>query len=525
MSIDGTIALKGMKKLLLAFWLGLATTPLTWSAGSFSFFEPLQPPRVVQVMAHRGASGQAPENTRPAILRCIEDGFEWAEVDVRLSKDGQHVLWHDSTLDKLGSAGKLVNQLTLAELKEVDAGAWFAVRYRGEHLLSLKECLSMAKGKLNLYLDCKDVNFELLAREILEAGMERQVVVYDKPARLETLHSLSGNRVAVMTKWHPADGFAGWVDSLKPEAVEIDANEITPAIVESFHRRGIKVEARTLGDQDRPEFWDSVIRAGADWIQTDQAEEIIARVFNQRTPHRPALVSFHRGANRYAPENTLPAFTRAGSLGADYVEFDVRATRDGKFFLLHDGRLDRTTTGKGPILDATAEQVSNLDAGRWFGLPFAGVPLPTLDRFLETVPASVQLYFDAKAIPPEALSDAIEKYHLAERTIVYQSADYLIRLKGINPRIRALPPLGNAEEIDALAANLHPYAVDASWEILSKQVIDHCHALGIKVFSDALGSNERIERYQEAIGWGIDLIQTDHPLRVYRAMELFSKSR
>ena len=54
----------------------------SWAAG-FSFFEPVQPPRAVQVMVHRGEALQAPENTKPALERCIEDQLEWAEVDVR----------------------------------------------------------------------------------------------------------------------------------------------------------------------------------------------------------------------------------------------------------------------------------------------------------------------------------------------------------------------------------------------------------------------------------------------------------
>jgi glycerophosphoryl diester phosphodiesterase len=509
-----------MKKLFLPAWLGLVVLPATLLAAPFKFFEPLQPPRPVQVMAHRGAAGQAPENTRPALLRCIEDGFEWAEVDVRLSRDGQHVLWHDAELDRLGSAGKKVNELTLAELRALDAGAWFARRYTGERLLTLREALALARGKLNLYLDCKDVNLELLTREILDAGMETQVVVYQTPERLKTFRSISQNKIAVLAHWHPADGFEGWVKSLDPEAVEIDANEITPPIAERFHRLGIKVETMNLGHLDRAESWDRSIRAGVDWIQTDLPEEVIAHCCMQRVPKRPVLVSFHRGANHYAPENTLPAFAKAARLSADYVEFDVRTTRDGKFFLLHDGQLDRTSNGLGPLAQATAEEIAKLDAGGWFGRPFAGLPLPSLDEFLTAVPPSVQLYFDAKAITPEALSAAVERHHLADRTIVYQSADYLIKLKAINSRIRALPPLGRAEDIDPLAAKLQPYAVDAKWSILSKEVIDRCHAHGIKVFSDALGANEKIEQYQQAIDWGIDLIQTDHPLRVYRAMEL-----
>jgi glycerophosphoryl diester phosphodiesterase len=501
-------------------WFALWVLPLVAYGSHFRFFEPVQPPRSVQVMAHRGASGQAPENTRPALRRCFDDGFEWAEIDVRLTHDGHHVLWHDGALDKLGLPGQQVSNLTLEELRRIDAGSWFAKRYQGEALLTLRDALEFAKGKLNLYLDCKQVNLELLAQEIRGAGMEHQVIVYENPEWLQALRALVTDKISVMSKWHPKDGFDGWVESLKPDAVELDANEITPAIVAEFHGRGIKVEVKVLGDWDQPEFWDLAIKAGVDWLQTDLAEEIIARDFQQRTPQRPCLVSFHRGANRYAPENTLPAFAKAGRLGADYVEFDVHTSRDGQCFLLHDSRLDRTTNGKGPLAEQTAEELVKLNAGGWFGRPYAALPLPTLDDFLAAVPPDLQLYFDAKAITPEALSAAVESHQLAERTIVYQSADYLLKLKAINPRIRALPPLGRPEQIDSLAERLQPYAVDARWNILSKELIDHCHALGIKVFSDALGSNEKIQSYQQAMDWGIDLIQTDFPLRVYRAMEL-----
>jgi len=65
----------------------------------FPFCQPVQPPRPVQVMVHRALARQAPENTRPAITMCIADELEWVEIDVRLSKDGIHVLAHDDQLD------------------------------------------------------------------------------------------------------------------------------------------------------------------------------------------------------------------------------------------------------------------------------------------------------------------------------------------------------------------------------------------------------------------------------------------
>ena len=80
--------------------------------------------------------------------------------------------------------------------------------------------------------------------------------------------------------------------------------------------------------------------------------------------------------------------------------------------------------------------------------------------------------------------------------------------------------LAAAEQISDLAARLKPYAFDAKWDILSKEMIERCHQAGVKVFSDALGKHEKIEGYSKAMDWGIDLIQTDHPLRVMRAIEL-----
>src|SRR5262249_62073515 len=111
---------------------------------------------------------------------------------------------------------------------------------------------------------------------------------------------------------------------------------------------------------------------------------------------------------RYAPENTLPAFEKSIRMGADFVEFDVRTTSDGRFFLLHDGDLRRTTNRAGPIRDVSSDVVTRLDAGSWFGRPFAGVRPPTLEEFLSAVAGKGDLYFLAKrfaaAAPIAALS-------------------------------------------------------------------------------------------------------------------------
>jgi glycerophosphoryl diester phosphodiesterase len=508
----------------LACLLFLAATGQVLPAGGFQFFEPVQPPRSLQVMAHRGGMGLAPENTARALEASIADTVEWVEVDVRLTRDGHHVLFHDDVLDRKTDATGRVRDRTLAEVRAADAGSRFARGFAGQRVLTLAEGLILARGRVNLYLDCKDVDPARLAREVLAAEMGRQVVVYDEPAVLQAVRAEAGEAVALMTKWRPRFGIDRWVEEVRPHAVEIDAGDVTSEACREFHRRGIKVQAKTLGGDDRPEVWDRVAAAGVDWVQTDRAEEVLARRALKAIRPGGAKVAHHRGASRYAPENTLEALRKAAVLGADFVEFDIRTTRDETFVLLHDGSLDRTTSGRGPVRDRTAGEVAALDAGSWFGRPFAGAKVPTLDAFLDAAaPLGVGLYVDAKDIPPEALAEALARHGLTDRAVVYQGAGYLERLKTIAPALRRMPPLRDPSELDGLAERVRPYAVDANWAILSRPLIARCHALGIKVFSDALGSYESVEHYQRAIRDGLDLIQTDHPLLVLRALELVQR--
>jgi glycerophosphoryl diester phosphodiesterase len=210
----------------------------------------------------------APENTKPAIEKAIEFGIEWVELDIRLTKDGHHVILHDSSLDRVTDGKGLVEEHTLAEILALDAGSWFSPEYAGERILTLKETLEFCSGKINLYLDCKRIEPVRLVNEILQAKMESQVVVYGSVELLREIKRLSQDRIAVMTKWRPDFDPKEWVGSVNPDAVEIDAPFVTRSICEFFHRQGIWVEAKTLGDWDKREVWEKVADAGVDWIQT-----------------------------------------------------------------------------------------------------------------------------------------------------------------------------------------------------------------------------------------------------------------
>jgi len=98
-----------------------------------------------------------------------------------------------------------------------------------------------------------------------------------------------------------------------------------------------------------------------------------------------SLVIAHRGANKYAPQNTISAFKKAYELGCDGFETDVHITKDGKIVICHNYTIDETSTGKGKVADMTLDELKSYDFGSYFSKQFEGTEIPTIDEFLSFV--------------------------------------------------------------------------------------------------------------------------------------------
>lgn len=93
----------------------------------------------------------------------------------------------------------------------------------------------------------------------------------------------------------------------------------------------------------------------------------------------------HRGAKAYAPENTLESIETAAGLGVTWVELDVKLTRDNVPIIFHDETLERTTNGSGLVAQTDYADITNMEAGSWFGDSFAGVKIPTLEEAVDVI--------------------------------------------------------------------------------------------------------------------------------------------
>lgn len=113
----------------------------------------------------------------------------------------------------------------------------------------------------------------------------------------------------------------------------------------------------------------------------------------------PVEIIAHRGFSEVAPENTLVALEAAIRAEADAVEFDVHTASDGTPVLLHDETLERTTSGTGRVSARSPGELASLDAGSWFGVEFAGEPVPTLRQAMLTLQGRVQrVYLEVKGM-------------------------------------------------------------------------------------------------------------------------------
>ncbi len=251
-----------------------------------------------------------------------------------------------------------------------------------------------------------------------------------------------------------------------------------------------------------------------------------------RSAKKPVVgVAVHRAANEFAPENTLSAMQIALDLEVDFIEMDVRQTKDGHSILLHDGSLDRTTNGKGPVNQMNFSDVRGLSAGTWFDPFFKTEKVPTLEEACQLLSEhnskfshKTYFYVDCKEINAKVLLDDLMKYQLFEGSVFYINEERQIgQIRALAPQAKILPGLDNRKDMDNMIDALHPYALDANWKDLSREMIDKAHAKGVKIFSDGFGGNMNADSYVKAIKAGIDVISTNKVSVICEAASIITK--
>ena len=120
---------------------------------------------MTKIFAHRGSKGTHPENTLASFKEAVRVGSDGIELDVHLTKDGHLVVIHDETVDRTTNGTGEIRNLTLAEIKAMDAGGWFHNKYAGEKIPTLEEVLLLLtelgfNGQLNIELKTDVIQYK-----------------------------------------------------------------------------------------------------------------------------------------------------------------------------------------------------------------------------------------------------------------------------------------------------------------------------------------------------------------------------
>ncbi len=154
---------------------------------------------------------------------------------------------------------------------------------------------------------------------------------------------------------------------------------------------------------------------------------------------RPRAVEIvcHRGANEYAPPNTLAAAQICVEWGMEYVEIDVNTSRDGVMYLFHGPELGFTTNGFGNFHEHDAWQIDRLDAGSWFDPRYRGEAVPRLDAFLRWIKGKTKVFFDVKRADLSALIALVTEMEMAQESFFwFGEAEQALAFRRLAPHLR-----------------------------------------------------------------------------------------
>jgi len=234
---------------------------------------------IVLVIAHRGASGHAPENTLAAFRKAVSQGAAFIETDLQLSRDAHFVAIHDSTVDRTTGGHAAVHDLTLAELRRLDAGSWFGSEFAGERIPTLEEILDFSKKHdVVFYLELKPSGSwggeHALIGALRESGeIPRAVVISFDAAILESLRKIEPTLMTGVL-------YEGQIEKPIDRAVEIGARQlavradlVTPALLAEARKKDLQVVCWTV---NHPAHMRLLIDAGVDGIMSDYPDRLVA---------------------------------------------------------------------------------------------------------------------------------------------------------------------------------------------------------------------------------------------------------
>ncbi|MBS1529624.1 MAG: glycerophosphodiester phosphodiesterase family protein [Bacteroidetes bacterium] len=247
--------------------------------------------------------------------------------------------------------------------------------------------------------------------------------------------------------------------------------------------------------------------------------------FNPPPPARHNfIVIAHRGDHVVCPENTLAAYAEAIKNEADYVEIDLRTTKDGKLISMHDGTVNRMTDGKGNVSDLLLDEISQLKVKSRDSLNKMVYRIPTFEEILSLCKDKIYIYIDFKNASASATYAMLKQYGMDKQVLVYinnpaQFADWRQTAPDM-PLMVSLP--GNVKDeaaMKAFIAQYKPDLLDGGWNEYSAAMVSAARGMHLPAWPDIQSAGEGAQDWEQALAKGFTGLQTDHPAAIIKFLK------
>lgn len=230
-------------------------------------------------------------------------------------------------------------------------------------------------------------------------------------------------------------------------------------------------------------------------------------------PKNIIYVVAHRGAHNGIPENSLAAYKKAIDIGCDFVEIDIRTTKDGRFVSVHNSTVNEYTDDAiGKVKEMTLTELRSLDIGSKTGAEWKNTRIPTFEEILQLCKGKCGIYLDLKDAPISELVKLIKKYEMEQYILWYIPAsdnEEINELEKSCPDCLLMADPGPEKNISNVINSFRAPVLATDMDVLSEEFVKTAHRNGSIVIVDEKDSTE--DCWKQILGWKTDGIQTDRP--------------
>jgi glycerophosphoryl diester phosphodiesterase len=236
-----------------------------------------------------------------------------------------------------------------------------------------------------------------------------------------------------------------------------------------------------------------------------------------QTKHKLVVIA-HRGNHVDVPENTLASYKEAIKAGADYVEVDLRTTKDGHLVVMHDASVDRTTHGKGKVAELTYEEIEKL---RVFNNNKKTHRVPEFREVLKLCKGKINIYLDFKEADVAETWKQITEAGMEKQIVVYlNKIPQYKQWRNIAPQMPLMTSLfGEVKTKDQLAMFLGQVKIEVLDNVNDREMVKGAGENGVSVWLDVQDANEGPASWKEALDKGVQGLQTDHPAELVKYLK------